>query len=59
MQALIPPFDANPYIYEENKEDNQILSQMHPFNVLKTSIERASDDVFLSRAETACHENPI
>ena len=57
--ALIPPFEANPYVYEENKEDNQALSQLHPFNNLKTSIEKTSDDVFLSRAETACHENPI
>ena len=58
-KALIPPFEANPYVYAEIKEGNQTLSQMHPFNILKTSIERASDDVFLSRAETACHENPI
>ena len=58
-KALIPPFEANPYVYAENKEGNQSLNNMHPFNILKTSIERASDDVFLSRAETACHENPI
>lgn len=59
MTTLIPPFESNPYIYEENKEGNQTLNQLHPFNHLKTNIERTSDDVFLSKAETACRENPI
>lgn len=58
-QVLIPPLEANPYIYEENNLNNQILSSLHPFNNLKKSIERASDDIFLSRAQAACHENPI
>lgn len=56
---LIPPFEANPYIYSENNAGNQSLINLHPFNNLKTSIDRASDDVFLSKAQTACHENPI
>jgi len=57
-QVLIPPFEANPYIYEENT-DNRALSNIHPFNNLKTNIEQASDDVFLSRAQAACRENPV
>ena len=58
-QVLIPPLEANPYIYEENNANNQTLNSLHPFSSLKTSIERASNDVFLSKAQAACHENPI
>ncbi|MDE0151080.1 MAG: hypothetical protein OXK80_01105 [Bdellovibrionales bacterium] len=58
-KVLIPPFEANPYIYEENNLNNQTLNSLHPFNNLKRSIERANNDVFLSRAQAACHENPI
>ena len=55
-KVLFPPLEANPYIYEENKD--KALNQLHPFNNLKTKIERASDDIFLSKAEAACRENP-
>ena len=58
-QVLIPPLEANPYIHEENNTNNQSLSNLHPFNNLKTNIETANDDIFLSRAQAACHENPI
>ncbi len=59
LLLLIPPFEANPYIYEESNSNNQALSKLHPFSALKTSIERTSDDVFLSKAESACLETPI
>jgi len=59
VQVLIPSIEANPYIYEEKNADNQVLSSLHPFINLKKSIDRASDDAFLSRAQAACHENPI
>ena len=58
-RVLIPPLEANPYIYEENSSNSQTLVELHPFNNLKTSIEKARDDVFLSRAEEACLKNPI
>ncbi len=59
VKILIPPVEANPYIYEENNSGSQTLIGLHPFNNLKTSIEKASDDIFLSRAEDACFKNPI
>ena len=59
IKILVPPLEANPYIYAEDNVNNQTLIELHPFNSLKKSIDRANDDVFLSKAQSACHENPI
>lgn len=54
VQVLIPPYSANPFIYKEEKK-NEELVKLHPFFSLMDSTEEDDDNVFISKAKKACH----
>ena len=52
--VLVPPFTANPHTFKDDDNINRHLAKIHPFYELINSTEDDEDDLFLSKAETAC-----